>query len=129
MVGAVLVFMLIGGIAERAWITVGLFVVIFGTTAYRLATLRVIASDEDLVIRNAWWTHIVGWDEIDRFAVGTTRQGVFKFPHTGVALLRDGRDVPMHGVAAANISGPRDRPALERVVDQLNDELADHRGA
>ena len=114
--------MVLGGLVTGAWVAALAVGALGAGGGYRWFRARVVTSDEGVAIHNALRTFHVGWDRIDRFEVGTERMGVFSFPWTGIAVLRDGSRVPMHGLAAANVSSEREREALAALIRELNAE-------
>jgi hypothetical protein len=82
--------------------------------ALRYPRNGVVASSEQLVIRNIYRTHVLGWHEIDHFEMASYGA----WPRIGVAVLKDGRRVPMTGIQ----SGLASRFAT-RTVAALNTRL------
>jgi len=120
---------LFGGLVAGDWLRVAVLASLLGVVGYRVATIRVVASEDGLVIRNVWRTRRIAWDQVDRFSLGTADVGRYRFPDTGVALLMDGEEVPMHAIAAARVSGERERQAVADLIAALNEEMAQRTGA
>lgn len=92
--------------------------------AFLVPTLRyprhgVVATRDKLVIRNILKTHVVDWDDVDRFELGRYDP----WPKVGIAVLRGGKRIPMTGVQWRPAT-----PYAERTIAALNQELADLRG-
>ena len=114
--------LLLGGVADGAWIATGVLTALIATAGYRFVTTRVVTSQDGVLIRNVWRTHRLAWERVDHFSLVTAEVGRNAFPDTGVAICRDGREVPMHGVALARISGGGEREAVAHLIAQLNAE-------
>jgi hypothetical protein len=91
--------------------------------AFLVPTLRyprhgVVATRDQLVIRNILKTHIVDWDDVDRFELGRYDP----WPKVGIAVLRNGKRIPMTGVQWRPAT-----PYAERAVAALNQERGSRR--
>jgi Bacterial PH domain len=79
----------------------------------------VVVTGSQVRIRNIMRSHVLGWDEIERFELARYNP----WPKVGVAVLESGRRVPMTGVQFALAT----RFAQDTVV-ALNTRLAAMRG-
>jgi hypothetical protein len=88
--------------------------------AFLLVALRepfhgVVVTNSQVRIRNIMRTHVLGWDQIERFELAKYDP----WPKIGVAILKTGRRVPMVGVQWAPLG-----QFAENTVMTLNRKLA-----
>jgi hypothetical protein len=87
---------------------------VFLVPALREPFHGVVATSTEVKIRNILRTHMLSWNEIERFELARYDP----WPRIGVAVLKAGRRVPMVGIQAAR----RSRLA-EETISALNQEL------
>ncbi len=89
---------------------------IFSVPAVRSLVYGVVITGTQLKIRNIMRTHVLRWDEVERFELARYDP----WPRVGVAVLKSGRRVPMVGVQWAPLSR-----FAEKTVAGLNERLAE----
>lgn len=67
--------------------------VAFIVPAARFPRHGVVTSPTGIVVRNILRTYVLRWDEVERFELASDR-----FPSGGVAVVNDGRRIPMTGI-------------------------------
>lgn len=97
-----------------------LLMVAFLAPALREPFHGVIITPTQVRIRNIMRTHVLSWDEIERFELAKYDP----WPKIGVAVLKTGRRVPMVGVQWAPVSR-----FAESTVVALNERLSALRGS
>ena len=90
----------------------------FAFPAFRYPRHGVITTSAGVVVRNIFKTHVLAWSDIERFELARHKP----WPMVGVAVLTDGRRIPMTGIQNA----PASRFA-RRTIEALNDELRSER--
>lgn len=94
----------------------------------RAARAGIVAEPGQLVVRNTWWSHKVGWPQIARFEMPPSYGSLRK---TGIQIyLRDGRVIPARAFAYMGIDQYVDvttRPA-QRAVEELSRLHAERQG-
>jgi hypothetical protein len=93
--------------------------------AFLVAVLRVpfhgvVATAQGVRIRNVWRTHVLRWDEVERFESGVYAP----WPWAGIAVLRNGHRIPIVGIQRGAIGR-----STEKAVAALNERLAAARAA
>lgn len=112
------------GRGNSAGIVNVVFMVPFLLAALRFPLNGIVVTPNEVKIRNITKTHVVRWGEIDRFELGRYKL----WPQIGVAVLRDGRRIPMTGVQAVRYDwSPATRHA-KRTIVALTRRLAESRG-
>lgn len=96
--------------------------------AFLVPTLRfpfngVVATDGELRVRNILKTHVLRWDQVERFEL--TRCD--PWPRVGVVVLTNGRRIAMSGVQAVPYEWSPATKFAKRTVAALNQQLAVHR--
>lgn len=87
---------------------------IFLVPAARCIFYGVVVTESEVRVRNILRTHVLAWDEIDRFEL--TKYD--PWPLIGVAVLKTGRRIPMAGIQWALLSH-----FAKDTVSALNDQL------
>jgi hypothetical protein len=89
----------------------------------RAGLTGVVVQNDSVRIVNLRNTRCLRWDEIERFSVG--QLGLR--PRTGIVELRDGRRIGIWSIQGPNPTTRPNNRSAERLIDQLNQELAEHR--
>jgi hypothetical protein len=99
------------GLIVFGFILCGLFLV----PALREPLHGVVVTRTEVRIRNIMRTHVVSWDEIERFDLAKYDP----WPKIGVAILKTGKRLPMVGVQWTPVGR-----SAENTVAALNEKLA-----
>lgn len=98
--------------------------ILLAAFAFRLARSGVVVTERGVIIKNPICSHSFRWEEIVGFSL--RRRGLF--PGIGHVDLKDGRAIPIYGIAVPNtLTRPNNRSAQD-LVTELNGLLSDARG-
>lgn len=87
--------------------------------AIRYPLHGVIVSPTEVVVRNIMKTHKIAWNNIERFEIARHDP----WPQVGVAVLRNGRRIPMTALQVALAT-----KVAQRAVTDLNQQLSERTG-
>jgi Bacterial PH domain len=87
--------------------------IVFLVPAVRFPRHGVVTSPSGIVVRNILRTHVLHWDEVERFEIASDF-----VTNGGVAVLFDGRRIPMTGINQGFVGH-----CVAETVAALNEEL------
>jgi hypothetical protein len=89
----------------------------------RALNLGILATKDQIRIRNLFITRWVQWSEIEGFSFGQLRL----FPAVGIVTLRDGRKMAITGISYGRAARKGVRANAASQIAELNQVLEEHR--